>query len=79
MYTHFVWLFNMRGGFEPQLWSRDFSSEKMGGGATSHRADMPHIVGERLAKKYALPPEDADITLDAAMAKYPEPNNSHAR
>lgn len=79
MFTYFVWLRNGRGGFDPQLWSRDFSIEKMGGGATSHTADMPHIVCERLVKKHKLPPEDANLTLDDAIRKYPAPVTSNAR
>lgn len=69
----FVWLSSQRGSFEPQLWERDFSQEKHGGGGTSHRGDMPNIVGERLARKYWLKDDEAEITLEEAMARYPAP------
>lgn len=68
-YTHFVWLSNTRGGVDAQLWSQDWTQGVAPGG--NYRADCPYHISEKVVRKVVLPPEDGNIDLNAAKAKYP--------
>jgi hypothetical protein len=70
--THFVWLRNLRGSYDPQLWSEDYSVGRPGNG-TTYRADCNRPITERIHEKHTLAPEDSNITLDGAIRKYPAP------
>jgi hypothetical protein len=65
----FVWLKNLKGGYDPQLWSDDYAD----GPAPYYRADCHREIAERLAQKIKLPPEEQNITLACAIEKYPQP------
>lgn len=64
---YFIWLKNLRGGVDPQLWDRDFSE----GLAPYYREDCHRMVSEKILQKIELIGADQNISLAEAVAKYP--------
>jgi len=66
----FVWLRNIKGGYDPQLWLDDYTE----GPAPWFRADCHREITERVAQKIKLSPDERNISLAHAIEKYPQPS-----
>lgn len=71
MYTHFVWLLNMRGTYDAQLWTQDYTTGVAPGG--NYRKDVPYRIGEKVVFKVRLEGDDRNVTLEAAKQRWPSP------
>lgn len=64
-YTHFAWIRDMRGGFQPQLWTENLTVTKPGCG-TTYRADCVRFMAERTAFVVEIPPGAMPDSLEVA-------------
>jgi len=71
-FTHFVWLRNARGDFDPQLWTEDLTVTMPASG-TKYRGDCMRPIAERVAFKVELPSDIGAVTLDSCIRMWPAP------